>query len=134
MRGERVRGKVLAGCLMLALGGSERGEDPALAYAGIIPRPVSAIADTGTFILKHAGPLFALPVGTDTAGSGVSFVLAADSALGAEGYELTVSEQGVRISAPTRCGTVLRSADPAATAAARSGACAAAGSGRWRPA
>ena len=49
-------------------------------------------------------------------------MLAADSALGGEGYELTVSEQGVRISAATRCGAVLRSADLAATAAACSGA------------
>ena len=63
-------------------------------------------------------PLFARPVGTDTAGSGVSFVLATDSALGAEGYELTVSEQGVRIAAPSRGGPVLRRADVAATASA----------------
>ena len=99
-----IRGAWWLSLAAFVLAGSDRGKDPALAYAGIIPRPVSAIADTGTFILKNTGFLFARPAGADTAGSGVSFVIAADSALGAEGYELTVSEEGVRISAPTRAG------------------------------
>ena len=126
VRGKGGRGRDLAGFLVLALCGCERGEDPALAYSGIIPRPVSAIADSGTFILKNSNPLFALPAGSDTAGSGVSFVLAADSALGDEGYELTVTEQGIRISAPTRAGLfygvqTLRQLLPPAAERARGG-------------
>jgi hexosaminidase len=86
------------------LTGCERAPDPALAYGEIIPRPVSAVAGTGTFTLNNSNVVFTLPVGSDTAGSGVSFVLAADSALGDEGYEIEVTEAGVRVTAPTPAG------------------------------
>lgn len=86
------------------LAGCERGPNPAVAYAGIIPKPVSAVPSTGTFTLKNSNALFALPVGSDTTGSGVSFVLLPDSSLGAEGYEVSVGAEGVRVTAPTPAG------------------------------
>ena len=90
--------------LALVLAACDRGPDPALAYGGIIPKPVSAVPGSGIFPIKSAKPLFHAPIGRDTAGSGISFVLTTDSALGAEGYELTVSEQGVRIAAASSAG------------------------------
>ncbi len=99
--GVRIRSWVAA---VVVLTGCERGPDPALAYAGIIPRPVSAVVSAGTFTLNNSRVAFVLPVGADTTGSGVSFVLAPDSTLGAEGYQLTVTATGVQVKAPTPAG------------------------------
>jgi hexosaminidase len=99
-----MRNQAVRLALAVLLASCNRGEDPALAYSGIIPRPVSAVAGSGTFTLKSAKPLFQSPIGGDTAGSGIAFVLTGDSSLGTEGYELTVTEQGVRIGAASPAG------------------------------
>ena len=112
---------------LVLLTGCERRPDPALAFAGLIPKPVSAVPAAGTFTITDATVIvappgqagqvadqlaarlriatgFTLPVVPEAAGNAIVFASGGDSALGAEGYELTVTEQGVRIEAPAAAG------------------------------
>ncbi len=125
----RVVGRGSWAILPALLAACEHGPDPAAAFAGVIPKPVSVVPGAGHFTLTDATVIvappasqaavdvahhlsesfgaatgFALPVGPDSTGNAIVLVPGGDSALGGEGYELTVTEQGVRIEAASPAG------------------------------
>ncbi|MBP2648105.1 MAG: Beta-N-acetylhexosaminidase [Gemmatimonadetes bacterium] len=129
MSGRWVVGRGSWVVVALTLAGCEHHPDPALAYAGVIPRLVSAASGTGRFTLTGstvvvaspgseaaadvarylaatfgAATGFALPPGPDSAASTIVLALGGAPALGNEGYDLTVTERGVRIEAPAAAG------------------------------
>lgn len=58
----------------------------------------------GTVTVDGYGLLRTIAQGSDSAGSGVSFALIADSLLGAEGYEIRVTDSGIMVEATAPAG------------------------------